>query len=220
MPRRTDRQTYFRSKSVVLTQRDELAYSRVLREFDPDVQFYCYTYRPSEGNCTLAPTLAHGDRDECWIEVCDPEEKLRMRLYDELGLQDVRTDRVSLKLRKSYWNWVDPTKKWAFDPPLLDWGEVSVGYPAGNEELKKFAGKLLRLVGKITWKRGPYGLDACRWSQTGGKERRGLGSGELIDPSEEIGLNKYYNDELWDDEGLPDESTGVSACVNGRRIRS
>ena len=33
MPKRTDRQTYFRSKSVVLTERDELAFGRVLREF-------------------------------------------------------------------------------------------------------------------------------------------------------------------------------------------
>ena len=67
---------------------------------------------------------------------------------------------------------------------------------------------LLRLVGKITWKRGPFGLDACRWSQSGGEVRRGLGSGELIDPNEKIELNKYYDDSLWDDAGLPDEPKG------------
>ena len=207
MPKRTDRQTYFRSKSVVLTQRDELAFSRVLREFDPDVQFSGNTYRPAENNCTLVPTIAHGDADKCWINVSHPEEKKRKKIYDDLGLENVRQDHVSLELQRSYWNWVNPTKKWAFDPPLLDWCSVSVGYPVGNDELKKFAGTLLRLVGKITWKRGPFGLDACRWSQSGGKKRRGLGNGELIDPSEKIELNKYYDDSLWDDR-LPDQPTG------------
>lgn len=208
MPGRTDRQTYFRSKSVVLTKRDELAYSRVLRELNPDVEFLGYTYQPTEENCTLVPTIAHGDAEECLIRIRHPDEKQRIQLYDELGLKNIRYDKVSLKLRKSRWNWVDPTKKWAFDPPLLDWGEVSVGYPVGDDELKTFAGRLLRLVGKVTWKRGAFGLDACIWSQSGGDQRRGLGSGELINPSEKIELNKYYDDSLWNDDGLPEESTG------------
>lgn len=41
--------------------------------------------------------------------------------------------------------------------------------------------------------------DACRWSQTGGRVRRGLGNGQLIDPAEKIELNRYYDDSLWDD---------------------
>ena len=90
----------------------------------------------------------------------------------------------------------------------MNWGAVVVAYPMGDDELKQFAGKILRLVDKVTWKRTGYGLDACRWSQSGGAERRGLGSGVLIDPNIKIEFNKYYDDALWDDR-LPDEPTGV-----------
>ncbi len=78
-----------------------------------------------------------------------------------------------------------------------------VGYPRDNEALKKFAGQLLRLPNKVTARGNAIGLDACRWSQAGGDERRGLGGGELIDPSEKIELKKYYIDSLWDDR-LPE----------------
>ena len=74
-----------------------------------------------------------------------------------------------------------------------------MGFPNGDGDFKKYAGRVLRLVDKITWKRGSFGLHACKWSQAGGSDRRGLGSGILIDPSEKIELNKYYDDALWDD---------------------
>ena len=38
---REHRETSFRAKSVVLTVRDELAFSSVLREFYPTVRFEC-----------------------------------------------------------------------------------------------------------------------------------------------------------------------------------
>lgn len=82
---------------------------------------------------------------------------------------------------------------------MLDWAEIVVGFPNGDDGFKKYAGKVLRLVDKITWKRQGFGLHACQWSQAGGTERRGLGSGILINPSEKIELNKYYDDALWDD---------------------
>ncbi|MEK9753314.1 MAG: hypothetical protein VW338_08905 [Rhodospirillaceae bacterium] len=73
-----------------------------------------------------------------------------------------------------------------------------VGYPRDNEALKKFAGQLLRLPNKVTAGGNAIGPDVCRWSQAGGDERRGLGGGQLIDPSEKIELNKYSDDSLWD----------------------
>jgi DNA-binding Lrp family transcriptional regulator len=193
---RKDRETYFRGKSVVLTKRDELAYSRVLREFDPEIS--------DIGDiCNL-------DRNPLWkdhtlLRVSPPEEKERLRRLQEMGVS-IRGYQVVLDFRRSKWKWLDPAKKWAFDLPLLDWGEVSVGFRMGDEELKRFAGKVLRLVDKVTWKRTGLGLDACRWSQAGCNERRGLGDGRVINPGEKIELNKYYDDSLWDDR-LPDEAT-------------
>jgi|GEM_PF-2968275 hypothetical protein len=41
-----------------------------------------------------------------------------------------------------------------------------------------------------------------------GFAQRGLGLGELIDPEEVIELNKYYDDDLWDD-GLTESATSA-----------
>jgi len=134
-------------------------------------------------------------------------------------------------LERSKWEWLDPSKKWAFDLPLLGWGTLIVGFPRDDEVMKKYAGKLLRLVNKVACKGGGYGLDACLWSQAGGiGERRGLGSGYCVDPSEEIKLNKYYDDSLWDDR-LPNNLMRVtprkgsvtqecSAALSGRNAVS
>jgi hypothetical protein len=68
--------------------------------------------------------------------------------------------------------------------------------------------KVLRLVGKVTWK-GHWGLDACLWSRTGGVVRRQIeGFGGLFAPDQvppDIPLNKYYDDSLWDDR-LPENA--------------
>ncbi len=202
-----DRVTYLRGKSVVLTERDELAYSRVLREFCPDVMVMGNTPDNAGQRSVPLPNIPHDIDDRTTIALPAPGQEGQWKL--NLDMQCLMVwPRCRLDLQRSSWEWLDPTKKWAFDPPLLDWGEVVVGFPKRDEELKRFAGKLLRLVDKVTWKRGKFGLDACRWSQAGGKERRGLGSGELIDPKEKIKLNKYYDDSLWDDR-LPKEPTGV-----------
>ena len=205
---RERRETHFRSKSVVLTARDELAFRRVLREFDPDVRFSGIGSGPPRIYTERLEGIAFGTVDKVFIEVDPPAEIRwpRARLDPAFGLSEPG---VSMELQRSFWDWPDPTKKWAFDLPLLDWGSIIVGYPNGDDEFKRFAGKRLRLVDKITWKRQGFGLDACRWSQAGGTVRRGLGSGILIDPAEKIELNKYYDDSLWDDG-----STGDAAEEN------
>lgn len=208
MPSPTGREIFFRSKSVVLTERDELAFGRVLREFDPDMRVACAEYDPVKRNSTLVPSLPHGTAEEASFLVSTPYEKERAKLFHDLGLGE-RKREFGFRLFRSKWFWADPRRKWAFDPPLLEWGELTVAYSAdGGEEVAKTAGKLLRLVNKITWKRTGFGLDACRWSQAGQPSRRnGLGNGELIDTALHITLNKYYDDSLWDD-CLPDEPTG------------
>ena len=156
-----NRVTYFRGKSVVLTERDELAYSRVLREFCPGVLIAANKYRKDQKQSGWNPNIPHGDSDKATIMVPSPGQEDRWHLNAEMDMILIRPH-VGLDLQRSKWEWMDPTKKWAFDPPLLDWGEVVVGFPKRDEELKRFAGKLLRLVDKTTWKRGKFGLDACR----------------------------------------------------------
>lgn len=195
---REHRETSFRRKRVVLTEVDELAFSRVLREFDRNVQFSCLSYGRLRRNTTSMKSLVFGESDEVHVILDTPAELRRpnAQLLDDFGLAGWH---LRMTLTRSKWDWPDPTKKWAFDPPLLDWAEIVVGFPNGDDGFKKYAGKVLRLVDKITWKRQRFGLHACQWSQAGGTERRGLGSGILIDPSEKIELNKYYDDTLWDD---------------------
>lgn len=203
---RERRETSFRCKTVVLDEVDELAFSRVLREFDPTVQFTCYVPDRPRIYTTRLASIVFGISDKVAINLSTPEELRRpgAELMDVFGLSPWD---LSMSLERSKWDWPDPTKKWAFDLPLLDWTRIEVGFPNGDDGFKKYAGKVLRLVDKITWKRQGFGLHACQWSQAGGTERRGLGSGILIDPSEKIELNKYYDDALWDDgfKSLPIE---------------
>lgn len=192
------RETSFRSKRVVLTPRDELAFSRVLREFDPSVKFSYYGPGVRGRHCTSLTGIVFGDAGRVGITLDDKKVSFRrdVELLATFGLVEPG---LSMSLKRSSWDWPDPSKKWAFDLPLLYWGEVNVRFPYGDADYKRYAGTVLRLVNKITWKRKGFGLDACRWSQAGGSVRRGLGAGILIDPEEAIELNKYYDDELWDD---------------------
>lgn len=194
---RKDRETHFRGKRVVLSERDELAYSRVLREFDPEIRGIDRVFRGNRELQTGSDGLSYDDSRTVCLHVFPPEAKKRLPLYREFGLNELDL-RIPLDFRRSIWSRPIRDHHWAFEE-ILNWGEVWVAFPMGDDELGRFAMKVLRLAGKVTWKRGPFGLDACRWSQTGGSVRRGLGNGQLIDPAEKIELNKYYDDSLWDD---------------------
>ena len=179
--------TSFRRRSIVFNERDELAYSRVLREFDPGVEFFARTEERYDAPTIEVPNIPNAISRDVAIVLPTPFE-------EDWGLEFERSRR----------EWHDPTKRWAFDSPLLGYGEIVVVFPMGNEPLVKFCMRVVRLRSKVTWKRTGFGLDACRWSQSG--ERRGLGNGVLIDPNEKIELNKYYDDSLWDDR-LPEQPT-------------
>lgn len=189
----------------MLTNRDELAFSRAVREFSPDVLFLGHKPNGTPRDQVLLPNISHDAGDTTGICVPTPGQERQWRINLEMNALLVRPH-VGFYLERSRWEWPDPSKKWTFDLPLYGWGEVGVSFPREDEDLKKFAGKLLRLINKILRKGGFYGLDACLWSQAGIDERRGLGSGKLIDPAETIKLNKYYDDSLWDDQ-LPPEPT-------------
>lgn len=189
----------------MLTERDELAFSRALREFCPAVMILGRTSDEPQGRSFPLPNIPHDCSDRTSIALPAPGQEKQWQLNTDMRCIMVRP-RCHLDLRRSSWEWLNPEKKWAFDLPLLGWGEVIVAFPKHDVGTEKFGMKLLRLINKVTWKRTGYGLDACRWSQAGGMERRGLGAGQVIAPNEKIALNKYYDDSLWDDR-LPAKST-------------
>ena len=207
MGSRRERETAFRRRAVVLTERDELALSRVLREFCPAVMIMGKTPDNAGKRSIPLPSIPHGIYDDVTITLPAPGQEKQWQINLDMRCLMVRP-RCRFDLRRSSWERLDPEKKWAFDLPLLGWGEIIAAFPKNDRELGKFALKLLRLVNKVTWKRSDYGLDACRWSQSGGTERRGLGSGARIDSKEKIELNRYYDDTLWDDR-LPERPTVV-----------
>ncbi|MEQ8667055.1 MAG: hypothetical protein RIC16_15155 [Rhodospirillales bacterium] len=182
-----------------MTERDELAFSRAVGEFNSEKRLRVRTRLPEIHNGQYSWDSIEGDIARSYNLLFPVDVDGRSKFLRDVGLVDFNRY-VALEVRRSTRIWSNPEKKWAFDPPLLGWGEVIVGFPRGDDEMAKFAGKILRLVNKVTWKRTGFGLDACRWSQSDRDEaRHGLGNGELVDPFEPIVLNKYYDNSLWDD---------------------
>jgi len=199
--------TCFRWRDFVMTERDELAYSRVLRELVPGILFY-----ESEGKATsrlrLISNISESTVWQVYIAIPAPEQVEEWS--NNVGLDSpILHPALYAHFQRSSWEWPDPTKIWAFDPPLIGWGNISVGFDCTVDAHRRLADTIMRRLNKVTtFGKRRFGLDACRWSQAGGWERRGLGPGELIDPSEIIELNRYYDDDLWGD-GLSTTPTGV-----------
>ncbi|HSG71882.1 MAG TPA: hypothetical protein VLA12_15810 [Planctomycetaceae bacterium] len=199
--------TCFRWRDFVMTERDELAYSRALRELVPGILFYESSGRPKTRNRRV-PNIPASTEWEVYLAIPSPDQ---MAAWSRNLVSDNMVVRPALygHFQRSKWEWPDPTKKWAFDPPLISWGNVSFGFACDDDEIRRFADRIARCLSKITTHgKQRLGLDACLWSQSGGAQRRGLGPGYLIDPEERIELNKYYDDTLWDDR-LPEVATGV-----------
>lgn len=159
----------------------------------------------------MLPSIAHARMMDVWAGMPSPGQEGRWEINREMKMILMRPV-CHFSYKRSHWEWPNSTKKWAFDRPLLGWGEFCADFPAGDDEMKKFAMRVFRLITKVTWKSTPFGMDACLWSQSGGGVRRGLGMGTRIDPDENIKLNKYYDDSLWDD-ALPSESYRKDVAV-------
>ena len=101
------------------------------------------------------------------------------------------------EFHRSHWEYFsDPSKKYAFDSPLLGWGIITSSFPRDDEINKKFAGKVMRLVNKVSLR--SIGYDAMRISNEGGP-RCCVGIGIHIDEPKPFEHIKYYQDNLWDD---------------------
>lgn len=200
MPSVTGQDTFTRGRDVAMTVRDELAFSRVLRECDPNAGFQMRTPLPHSWHVSHDDPDFDGEYGAYFPFEQNEKDRERNWLLETVGLHaSVRG--VSLSFRRSHWSFWSTERKWAFDSPVLDWGNIYVRYMAnGDEDLARYAMKILRLLNKVTWKRSKVGLDAARWSQMGQPTvRNGIGNGELIGPAKRIELNKYYDDDLWDD---------------------
>ncbi len=200
-----DIEEQYRRCQVYLNERDEVAFSRVLRELCPQTVFFENDRRGKPEFDSIIPNIAHSRTDCVDITMPSPGQEQSWRSpRDRQEMIESRICRFSYERSRWLWHlWDRPMK---FDPPEMEHGQLVAFFPAHDDTMKKFALKVLRLTRKITWGETGYGLAACRWSQSGGPVRRIITGSKPIDPSEDIRLNKYYDDAGWDDR-LPDEPT-------------
>lgn len=189
-----------------MTNRDELAFSRLIRDTFPNAVFAEDNFRDHWGDMPLVPTIAHAHTERVRLFVPDPGDEDRFEINVESRRARVRPI-VDLQIDRSHWEWPHyPSTKWAFDPPLLGDGEFVASFPKGDETVRKFAMRLLGTLRRVTVV-GGYGLDAMRWTQGGAGERRRLGGGGMWAPADwRFPDNPYYDDARWDDR-LPPEDT-------------
>lgn len=191
-----------------MTERDELAFSRVLNELVPDLLFYEHGGR-ANSRLRRIPNIPASNEWQVFLAIPGPQQLAEWaRNFDYV--EPVVDSAIYGYFQRSAWDWPDPTKKWAFDPPLMAEGNISIGFPRQNDDLRRIAERIVRSLGKVTtFGKQRFGLDACCWSQAGGNVRRAVGPGIQIPRDQPIKLNKYYDDSLWNDAGLPEEPTGV-----------
>ncbi len=105
-------------------ERDELAFSRVLREFHPEVMFF--DDNSARATQTWIPNISHATGSECSVAVPAPGQDARWQLNLDTKMLMVHP-LVRLDYQRSRWEWLDPAVKWAFDPPLLDGVNLRLG---------------------------------------------------------------------------------------------
>lgn len=194
----TGQKTFHREKRVVLSPQDELAYSRVLRENFPGAMFAEDDYQGHASNFRIIPSIAHSTSDRIQFFIPSPGQEQRMKINKDFG-QILVQPNCRFRYDRSHWeHFHDPSKKFAFDSPLLGWGSLTSSFPADDEMNKKFAAKVLRLVNKVCGVI-PIGYDAMRISFEGGK-RCAVGIGTHINECKPYEHLSYYQDELWDDD--------------------
>ena len=196
----------YRTKRYTFTERDELAFSRVLREFEPRTIMFEEDGRAPEYQQFTAcvPNITHSRSRFLNIYMPSPGQEESWTI-PETYIDASRQHICRFVYERGNWAWASLDHKWVFDPPSLSNGLFTAWYPSEDDTMKKFAMRIFRLAKKVTWLKGSRGLDAVLWSQTGGVVRRSFG-GYPISTEHPSQLNKYYDDSLWDDR-LPEVST-------------
>lgn len=192
------KRNFTRGQCFVLAPRDELAYSRVLRETYPDVMFVQDDHRSPISKLPIIPSIAHSATSYTKIVIPSPGQEKRMKINHDFETIMVHPE-CSFRYQRSHLEYfADPSKKYAFDSPLMGWGEITSSFPRDDDINKKFTAKVMRLVNKACGI-SPIGYDAMRISSEGGK-RCCVGIGVHIEEAKPFEHLKYYQDDLWDDD--------------------
>lgn len=200
------RDFYHRRCRLVMTNRDELAFSRLVRASFPNTVFAEDNHRDHYNEMPVVASIAVARTNRVRLFVPDPGREERFRTNADFQRVLVPSA-VRFAFDRSHWEWpFDPSKKYVFDPPLLGEGQFVASFPKHYETIRKFAMRVLGMTRRVTTGRG-YGLDAMRWTQGVEGERRRLGGGEMWAPPDwRFPDNPFYDDSRWDDR-MPPEDT-------------
>ena len=192
-----------KSRELIFSERDEIAFGRILRERYPTVRYvqekrYWTDDIPVFNNIAECP--------EGLLEVFVPDENWRPLIlsYPNKSTKTeyyLHTRPPQFRYFRSKWLWPGIIRKFAFDPPTLESGHVEGAfYRENDEEQRLFLVAVWRLITKISMCIGDRwcGYDAMREALS---RPRGMLDGCIRPPEDWVFPedNPYYNDDLWDD---------------------
>lgn len=199
---REKRKQSTKRRQIILDERDEIAFTRVLREKYPNIGFVeQILYSPSE--CTTKD----------WFSTCHPlgvidafvpdEENWQPTFHpsSEDGKHTLQLPRRTFTITRSHWLWALCDGQWGTEHPTLEPSSISGAYCRGtDDDVWLFLDSVWRLLEKITVRvDGVWcGFHALRWASENPERtlnRTSRPAQEWVFPKD----NPYYRDELWDD---------------------
>jgi hypothetical protein len=197
----------YRTRGVYFTERDELAFGRVLREFSPRVIFFENDRRTALSVCI--PNIP-ASCTECVEIFMPPPGQESSWIAPPDWVQGVKQNSCRFTFTRGGWASPGPPppgRRWLFDWPFPSRSEFVAWFPCHDINLKRFSTKVLRLIDKIVSKPpSDAGLDADGWRNARETLTYSVRGEYPIDPEAPILSSNSYNDALWDDR-LPEVST-------------
>jgi hypothetical protein len=213
MTRKYEKQST-KERYFILDERDEIAFTRILRETFPNIRFV-------DQKRLYTPEIEiHNWLSECntdYVDAFVPEQDDWSPLILPSSLKgefDLHLPQRYFRIRRSSWTWSTWDRKWAFDDPTLEDGYISGSYYCETgDDVRLFLNTVWRLLTKITVNVGSSwcGYSALRWAAK--KPRRMLRG--AISPLENWSFPEdcpYYRDELWNDD--PPLDRKLAYCGN------
>src|SRR3989339_784213 len=111
---------FHRSHDFVMTERDELAFSRVLRELFPEVTFLEDDYKKRFSQMRVLPAIPYAVTRRVLIVIPSPGQEARMRLNHETGIVMIKPE-CRVQFDRSQWeNTLYPEKNGHLTIPYWD----------------------------------------------------------------------------------------------------